>query len=230
MPLPDAAPNPWSERLLSVADRFDREYRGQSPELPEAVESLSVFQDWVAGQLAARVASPFWTMVKPKKGQLCLDLGCGASFLIYPWRDWDARFYGQDISGAICQMVGSRGPQLNSKLFKGMVQGPAHKLAYEPDTFDLVVATGVSCYYQLDYWDLVLAAVKKVLKPGGTFVFDVLNPEADLAEDWAILEMYLGAEVELTALADWRSHLKASGATLKSEKPGELFHMMKVAF
>lgn len=103
MSLPDAPSNSWSERLLAVAARFDREYQGKPPELPEAVESLSVFQDWVSGQLATRVASPFWTMVKPKKGQLCLDLGCGASFLIYPWRDWDARFYGQDISGAICQ-------------------------------------------------------------------------------------------------------------------------------
>jgi SAM-dependent methyltransferase len=230
MTLPDAPSNTWSERLFSVAERFDREYGGKTPELPEAVESLAVFQDWVAGQLTTRLASPFWTMAKPKKGQLCLDLGCGASFLIYPWRDWDARFYGQDISGAICQMVGSRGPQLNSKLFKGMVQAPAHKLAYEPGTFDIVIATGVSCYYQLDYWDLVLAAAKKVLKPGGVFVFDVLNPDADVAEDWAILEMYLGAEVELTALEAWRSHLKASSATLKTEKPGELFHMMKVTF
>jgi SAM-dependent methyltransferase len=219
------------ERLEAVAQRYDREYRGETVEVPESVEALPIFQDWVAGKLSSRLASPFWEVVKPKKGQHCLDLGCGGSFLFYPWRDWDARFYGQDISAAICQMVNARGSQLNSKLFKGMKQAAAHQLAaYEANQFDLVIATGVSCYYEWDYWDNVLAAVKKVLKPEGAFVFDVIDPDQPLAEDWAILEMYLGAEVELMALQDWKKHLKAAGVKLQKEKEGELFHLFKVAF
>ena len=75
-------------------------------------------------------------------------------------------------------------PQLDSKLFKGVQLAPAHKLDYEPATFDLVIATGVSCYYPLDYWAEVMAAVKPCLKPGGNFVFDVINPEEELAENW----------------------------------------------
>ena len=162
---------------------------------------------------------------------MCLDLGCGPSFLIYPWRDWDARFYGQDISGTICDMVRARGPQLNSKLFKGMVQAPAHKLdMYEPEQFDLVIATGVSCYFPLDYWEQVIARVKPLLKTGGSFVFDVIDPDKPWAEDWAILEMYLGVEVELTPLTDWRSLLKREGLKLKKELPGDLFHGFKVTF
>lgn len=219
------------ERLDAVAQRYDREYRGETVEVPESVEALPIFQDWVAGRLSARLASPFWEMAKPKKGQLCLDLGCGGSFMFYPWRDWDARFYGQDISPAICQMVNARGSQLNSKLFKGMKQAAAHQLdAYEPNQFDLVIATGVSCYYEWDYWDIVLSAVKKVLKPEGFFVFDVIDPDQPLAEDWAILEMYLGAEVELMSIQEWKKHLKDVGIKIKKEKPGELFHLFKVAF
>jgi SAM-dependent methyltransferase len=219
----------WSERLSTVAARFDREYRGEQPELPESVQDIPVTQAWATGHLATQVASPFWTLVQPKKRQVCLDLGCGPSFLIYPWRDWDARFYGQDISAAICQMVGARGPQLNSKLFKGMVQAPAHKLdIYEPEQFDLVIATGITCYYAPDYWDQVLTRVKPLLKPGGSVVFDVIDPDKPWAEDWAILEMYLGVEVELTPLADWRSLIKASDFTLKKEQPGELFHLFRL--
>lgn len=221
-----------SDRFEAVSQRYDREYRGETVEVPESVEALPIFQDWIAGSLSARVASPFWEIAKPKKQQICLDLGCGGSFLFYPWRDWDARFYGQDISPAICQMVNARGSQLNSKLYKGMRQAPAHQLdVYEPGQFDLAIATGVSCYYPLDYWDLVLSAVKKVLKPEGMFVFDVIDPDKPLAEDWAILEMYLGADVELTPLSDWRKLLKDSGVKVKKEYgEGELFHLFKVLF
>lgn len=217
------------ERLEAVTRRYDREYKGESVEVPESVEALPVFQDWISGRLASRVASPFWEVVKPKKNQHCLDLGCGGSFLFYPWPEWDARFYGQDISPVICQMVNARGSQLNSKLFKGMRQASAHRLdVYEPGQFDLAIATGISCYYPWDYWESVLAAVKKVLKSGGSFVFDVLNPDSPLAEDWAILEMYLGADVELTPLDDWRQALKTAGVTIKKEQEGELFQLFKV--
>lgn len=219
------------ERLEAVAQRYDREYRGETVEVPEAVEALPIFQDWVAGRLSSRVASPFWDIAKPKKLQHCLDLGCGGSFLFYPWRDWDARFYGQDLSSAICQMVNARGSQLNSKLYKGMRQAAAHQLdVYEPNQFDLAIATGVSCYYDWNYWDIVLSAVKKVLKPDGFFVFDVVDPEASLAEDWAILELYLGAEVELMAISDWKKHLKEAGVKVRKEQEGELFHLFKVSF
>lgn len=220
------------ERLDAIAQRYDREYRGESVEVPESVEALPIFKDWVAGKLSARVASPFWELTKVKKGQHCLDLGCGGSFLFYPcWREWDARFYGQDISSAICQMVNARGSQLNSKLFKGVKQAAAHQLdAYEPNQFDLVVSTGVSCYYEWSYWDVVLSAVKKVLKPDGVFIFDVIDPDQPLAEDWAILEMYLGAEVELMSVADWKKHLKTAGVKIKKEQEGELFRLFKVTF
>lgn len=219
----------WSSRVGAIARRFDREFQGQPFEVPESVEAMPIYQTWLAGQLSSRVASPFWELARPRKGQHGLDLGCGGSFLFYPWRDWDARFYGQDVSSSICQMVNSRGPQLNSKLFKGMRHAPAHRIDYDTQQFDWVISTGVSCYYPLDYWDQVMAAVKPVLKEGGSFVFDVLDPAQPLAEDWAILETYLGAEVELIDLADWRSHLKSLGVKIQKEQPGELFHLLKVA-
>jgi len=220
------------ERLNAVAARYDREYRREAVEVPESVEALPIFQDWVAGKLSARLASPFWEMMKPQKLQNCLDLGCGGSFLFYPcWREWDARFFGQDLSGAICELVNARGSQLNSKLYKGMRQAAAHQLdVYEPQQFDFAIATGVSCYYEWSYWDTVLSAVKKVLKPGAPFIFDVIDPERPLAEDWAILEMYLGAEVELTPIADWKRQLKAVGVKIKKEQEGELFHLFKVTW
>ena len=217
-----------SDRLLAVSQRFNQDYDGAPIDLPEEVQGLALFEDWKTKKLQGKIASPFWELSTPKKRDVCLDLGCGFSFLIYPWRDWDAVFYGQDISKTARDFVMSRGSQLNSKLFKGVRLKPAHHLEYDPGFFDRVFATGFSCYYPLDYWESVLAAVKKVLKPGSSFVFDVLDPDQALAEDWAILETYLGVDVCLEPLAQWEKLIKASGAKLLKQRSGTLFHLYQV--
>ncbi|MGB7084653.1 MAG: class I SAM-dependent methyltransferase [Phormidesmis sp.] len=219
---------PWLPIISAVGDRFDLEYEGKAFDLPEEVEAMPVFRDWASGSLTSRIASPFWEIAKPKKNQHCLDIGCGFSFLIYEWKSWQALFHGQDISSFAVKTLHQRGPQLDSKLFKEVKQGPAHLLDYPPASFDLILATGFSCYYPMDYWQTVMAAAKPLLKPGGFFVFDVIDPEQELAENWAILEMYLGAEVFLEGLSEWRSLIKSAGAKVVKEKSGELFHLYKV--
>ncbi len=220
----------WQPRVDAVAHRFNHEYRGEPFDLPAEVEAMPIFQEWAAGTLANKLASPFWEIAKPQKRHRCLDIGCGVSFLIYPWREWEALFYGQDVSEVARDSLNSRGPQLNSKLFKGVQLGAAHQLAYEADQFDLAIATGLSCYYPIAYWQLVLSEVKRVLKPGGLFVFDAIDPDAPLAENWAILETYLGAEVFLEPLTHWQKLLKASQAQIVKQQPGEVFQLYKVRF
>ena len=223
-------PQSWQPQIDAVALRFNREYRREAFDLPSEVEAMPIFQEWVSGALASRVASPFWELAKPKKNQKCLDLGCGVSFLVYPWREWDAFFYGQEISTVVKELLNMRGTQLNSKLFKGVRLAAAHELEYEQNQFDLVIATGFSCYYPLAYWHEVLQGVKRVLKPDGFFVFDVLDPELPITENWAILETYLGAEVLLESLTDWQKLIQSVGGKVVKTLPGELFQLYKVRF
>lgn len=221
----------WQEQVSTTTARYNQEYEGKPFDLPPDVESMPIFRDWTSGTLANQIASPFWDLMKPKKKQNCLDLGCGLSFLIYPcWREWDVQFYGQDISVFIRDTLTARGPQLNSKLFKGVKLAPAHLIDYDEQQFDWAIATGFSCYYGLDYWKMVIEAVKSVLKPGGTFVFDVLNPDTEMAENWAILEMYLGAEVFLHSMDNWRSLIKTAGGKITKEQDGSLFHLYRIKF
>ncbi|OCR02229.1 methyltransferase type 11 [Oscillatoriales cyanobacterium USR001] len=226
----EAHPQVWQALLSQVSLRFDREYRGEHFALPEEVEAMPIFRDLAAGTLMAKVTSPFWEVAKPQKNQRCLDIGCGVSFLVYPWREWEAFFYGQDSSTVARDALNARGPQLNSKLFKGVNLGPAHRLNYEEGLFDLCLATGFSCYFPLEYWTVVIGEVQRVLKPEGYFVFDVLNPDASLAEDWAILETYRGAEVFLSAIADWEKLIQATGGKVVKKRNGELFDLYKVKF
>lgn len=230
--LPELA-NPddqWHEQIQAVTQRFNREYEQAAFELPPEVEAMPVFQDWNAGRLQARIASEFWQFQKPKKKQHWLDIGCGLSFLVYPWFEWEAYFYGQELSKVAQEAVNSRGPQLNSKLFRGVERGPAHHLKYEDNQFDGVVATGFSCYFPQDYWQTVLTEIKRVLKPGSVLVFDVIDPESELADNWSILETYLGAEVFPEPLESWTSLIKTAGGKVLKAESQELFHLFKVKF
>ncbi|MEO0539503.1 MAG: class I SAM-dependent methyltransferase [Cyanobacteria bacterium P01_A01_bin.105] len=218
----------WQLQLQAVTQRFNQEYRGEAFDVPDDVQEMPVFREWVSGSLTARIATPFWELVKFKKKQRCLDIGCGLSFLVYPWKEWQAFFYGQDTSQVAQAGMNQRGPQLDSKLFKGVTLGPAHLLDYEPGMFDVAIATGLSCYYDLAYWDTVIAAVKKCLKPDGVFVFDVVDPDQPTAENWAILETFLGAEVQLTPLTQWRELIRSTGGTVTKQRSGEVFHAYRV--
>lgn len=220
----------WRTALENTTVRFDREYRQEDVSLPAEVKDIDIYQQWKSGNLQNILASRFWELKTPKKKETWLDIGCGLSFLIYPWYEWDAFFYGQEVSTTVRDILVSRAPQLNSKLFRGVKLGSAHLLTYEDNLFDGAIATGWSCYYPLDYWERVLTEVKRVLKPSGCLLFDAIDPESPLAEDWAILETYLGAEVFLTPLDEWKSCIKKAGGKIVKSSPGDLFHCMQIRF
>jgi SAM-dependent methyltransferase len=223
-------PHDWSMEIDRVRQRCDREFRQEAFELPPEVEAMPIFRDWISHNLAAKIASPFWELAQFKKNHRCLDIGCGVSFLIYGWRDWETYFYGQEISVPAREALNSRGSQLNSKLFKGVKAGAAHQLQYEDDTFDRAIATGFSCYYPPEYWRLVLQEVKRVLKPDGVLIFDAIDPDAEIAENWAILEMYLGADVFLSPLSQFTELVTEIGGKILATQAGDLFQMYQVSF
>jgi SAM-dependent methyltransferase len=220
----------WSTEIAQIKHRFDQEFKQEAFDLPAEVEAMPIFREWISHNLTAKITSPFWELAGFKKNHRCLDIGCGVSFLIYNWREWETYFYGHEVSVVARNALNSRGPQLNSKLFKGVQAGAAHQLQYEPDTFDRAIATGFSCYYPPEYWKLVLQEVKRVLKPDGVFIFDAIDPKAELAENWAILEMYLGAEVFLSPLEQFTDMVKEAGGRVSATKSGELFQMYQVSF
>ena len=218
----------WTEAIATVQKRYDREYRNEAFDLPAEVESMPLFREWVSHTLSSKIASPFWELAQFQKNQRCLDIGCGVSFLIYPWRDWDVFFYGQEISFVAKDALNSRGSQLNSKLFKGVQLGAGHQLNYENGFFDRVIATGFSCYYPIEYWKLILREAKRVLKPNGMLIFDAIAPDLEFAENWAILETYLGSEVFLTPLSEITELVQSMGGKITAKKDGLLFCMYRV--
>ncbi len=226
--LPFEPSEDWSPYLSAVAARFDREAGIQLGEpdweLPDDLKRLPF---WLACQhdhLADRLAIPFYELRQPQKHENCLDLGCGVSFFLYPWTHWNANFYGHELSPRIVKLMQSRAPQLNSKLFKSMKQGPAHLLSpYEGQIFDLVVATGFLYYYPLQYFPLVWHSIQPLLKPDGDLIIDAIKSDSPWVDEWGLIELFKGTEPQLVTSTVWEAQIKQLGGHILDQSEGELF-------
>ncbi|MEN9201637.1 MAG: class I SAM-dependent methyltransferase [Thermostichus sp. DG_1_6_bins_120] len=218
----------WDPYLSSVASRFNRELERQLGQpgwqLPPDLEQLTFWQACRRDHLQERLGIPFAQLRAPRKRENCLDLGCGVGFLTYPWNDWQANFYGHELSGEIVRFVRSRAPQLNSKLFKSIQQGSAHRLEnYVPEQFDLAIATGFLYYYPLEYFAEVWRELLRVLRPAAPILIEVVNPESVWAEQWGLIELFKGAEPIFTPLAEWEQCIRDLGGKIQKQASGELF-------
>ncbi|WP_017323906.1 class I SAM-dependent methyltransferase [Synechococcus sp. PCC 7336] len=224
----------WEEYTKPIAKRFDREVQvqlGQSNwELPEEITELDFWQACQHDRLGERLSIPFHELRQPKKREHCLDIGCGVSFLIYPWNHWSAYFHGHELSPQTVQFVQSRGPQLNSKLFKQMERGVAHQLSrYDEAQFDLAIATGFLYYYPADYFALMWQQLQRALAPKAVTVVEVVDPESEWIDEWGLVELAKGLEPILTPLQEWEALFVQVGAKVRKQARGELFATYAIA-
>jgi ubiquinone/menaquinone biosynthesis C-methylase UbiE len=226
--------DPWQEQLSPLIQRFNREAqaagKGMVWDFPEEVTSSTFYRELTTGTLEKRLGVPFWELVKPKKNDRCLDVACGGDFFFYPWTEWQANFWGQDLSPVLAKVINSRAPQLNSKLFKGVRVAGAHRLDYEENFFDLVLALGLSFYMPLDYSAQVLIEIRRVVKPGAPVLFEVVEPNSPWLDAWGLMEMAKGTEVYFTELEDWETTFKQVGSQIQTSKAGELFRTYHLTF
>ena len=235
MSIPGDIKTDWEVITKPLAIRFDREVEvqlGQAQwELSPEVTGSRFWQACQKEGLDSRLGVPFYELRQPKKKEPCLDIGCGVSFLIYPWSHWGAFFHGHELSPKTVQFVQSRGPQLNSKLFKEMHRGVAHNLSqYEENQFQLAIATGFFYYYPVEYFSAVWTQLSRVMQPKSTLVVELVNPESEWADEWGLLEIDKGVEPLFVSLTDWEAAFKRSGAKVRKRGEGELFVSYSLAF
>ena len=228
MSIPSDIKTDWEEIIRSLATRFDREAAvqlGKSEwELSPEVTGSRFWQACQSEGLGSRLGVPFYELRQPKKKESCLDLGCGVSFLIYSWSHWGAFFHGHELSPKTVEFVQSRGPQLNSKLFKSMQRGTAHNLSqYEENQFQLAIATGFFYYYPVEYFSAVWPQLLRVMHPKSTLVVELVNPESEWADEWGLVEIDKGVEPLFAPLKDWEQAFKQAGAKVSKRKEAELF-------
>jgi SAM-dependent methyltransferase len=104
-------------------------------------------------------------------GRRVLDVGCGAGVDLARFVKGGAHGVGLDLSGAAVRLARENFRQ--QKITGVFVEADGEKLPFAPGTFDVVYAHGV-VQYTTDGATLV-EECRRVLKPGGTAIFQVYN-------------------------------------------------------
>jgi SAM-dependent methyltransferase len=104
-------------------------------------------------------------------GRRVLDVGCGAGVDLARFVRGGARGVGVDVAGSAVRLAGENFRQ--QALAGAFLEADGEHLPFLPDTFDVVYAHGV-VQYTSDGGRLV-AECRRVLKPGGTAIFQVYN-------------------------------------------------------
>jgi SAM-dependent methyltransferase len=116
-------------------------------------------------------------LLPPVAGLRVLDAGCGAGRTSAWLVEHGAEVVGIDASAELVRLARERLPSASFA-----VADLAEPLAFDDDSFDLAVASLVMHY--LRDWVPALRELRRVLRPGGVFVFSTHHPamDAELAD------------------------------------------------
>lgn len=130
------------------------------------------FPEAFAGQLL------LWMEEAELQLHSCLDLACGTGVLCRCLADAGFSTRGMDFSGGMIHIAREQNPHIPFDV--------ADMITYRPDeSFDLVTCTGDALNHILDIENLgkIFQNVSSYLKPGGWFVFDLLNEKEISTEE-----------------------------------------------
>jgi ubiquinone/menaquinone biosynthesis C-methylase UbiE len=105
------------------------------------------------------------------RGKAVLDVGCGAGVEVVRFARGGARAFGVDVSGQAVRLT--RQNLGHQSLQAGLAVADGEQLPFPDNAFDFVFAHGVIQYAADDR--AVVAECRRVLKPGGTVIFQVYN-------------------------------------------------------
>lgn len=120
-------------------------------------------------------------------GGRLLDVGCGGGShtAAFGAEGWDV--VGLDVSDAQLELARGRGCEV--------VRGRAESLPFEDASFDAVVSTWT--HTDVDDWPAAVGEIRRVLKPGGPFVYlgvhpCFVGPHSLFVEGKGVPELHLG--------------------------------------
>lgn len=104
-------------------------------------------------------------------GNKILDLGCGAGPLLGPLNDSSFDVIGMDISYDM--LINATKSSENTQIPPLVLQGNSEALPFPDSHFDVVVSLGMFGY--VENVTGALDEIRRILKPGGLFIFSVRN-------------------------------------------------------
>jgi len=118
--------------------------------------------------------APRLRAISSGKSETVLEIGCGQGVgaKIIHRLFGPATYVGIDLDSRMIQRARQKGAGLPNSTF---IEGDASNLAFENDTFDLVVDFGI--VHHVPNWQDALAEVHRTLKVNGEFLFEELSAE-----------------------------------------------------
>lgn len=153
----------------------------------------------------------FATSIRPAR---VLDAGCGSGVVLSQLRGRlpDTALYGVDLSFGMLREAQADNPQGTP-----LIQSVVEKLPFADNSFDLVYALGVVDY--VDNSAQFFEAVRRILRPGGYFVFTYPNGDSIVRR----LRRYLQTRVPRAGSSVAAKPLKKTAIdALIHDIPGEL--------
>lgn len=156
-----------------------------------------------------------------------LDIGCGAGHVSYAVAPVAKKVIAYDLSEKMLAVVATSANERDLHNIE-IQQGIAEKLAFEDNTFDIVITR-----FSAHHWSDVLAAlaeINRVLTPSGIAVIvDIVAPENAL-NDTLLQTVELlrdASHVRDYSLSEWKSMFATSGFVLESENNWKLVMQFK---
>jgi len=136
----------------------------------EAEKYDSAYDAYTPGGYALRVRQQRVLELLDRRGGKALDVGCGAGRMAAPLIDMGYEFWGVDAAPAMIEQCERRyhgSPRAHFSV------GDAHKLEFDDAVFDVVICMGV--IDRIQNWELAIAEMARVLKPGGSLIISFPN-------------------------------------------------------
>ncbi len=119
----------------------------------------------------------FRNLVKVKHGEIVLDVATGTGIYLIEMAKKGAQCYGLDASPKMLAQLKRKIEQLE---LEGNVEEirvcEADKIPYPNDFFDWVSCIGMLEYYPIEYADMALNEIRRVLKPSKKCFIDIPDP------------------------------------------------------
>ena len=155
-------------------------------------------------------------LLSPQKGELLIDMGCGAGTMMSLLGDSGATFIGFDYSTNALKHAKVNYTRFNPTLqFRG-VCGDGQFLPYKTGTISGIMAVDFTEHLDDDFVRKNLVEICRILKPGGRFVLYTPNPSHlfELLKKYSIILKNDPSHIGLRPMKSYSGMMKSAGLNI----------------
>jgi len=132
---------------------------------------------WWESEESKEEMDGFKKLVKPKRGEVVLDVATGTGIFLIEMAKDGAICYGIDASPKMLEQLRFKVKQLGlEENVKEISVREADKIHYPDNFFDWVTCIGMLEYYPMEYAESVLSQIRRVVKPSKRCFIDIVDP------------------------------------------------------